>query len=85
MCLLPKQTQEGYHITLYKLIDTDPSNYDCQEYYKRMDMMSSIWTAIITTSPGQVAIIDSAGASMRHFTKLDLTIVKKYTLFLQVI
>lgn len=84
MCLLPKRTPEGYHITFYKLMDTDPAKYDCQDYYKRMDMLGSVWGALITTSPGVVVIVDSAGASMGHFTRMDLSIVKKYTLFLQV-
>lgn len=73
ICSLPSYTKEKDRITIFRLIDEDPNQYDPVSFYKMVFMLSDV--RYITPDPiglteGEIGIMDFKGFTFRHFLKV---------------
>lgn len=82
--VLPEKTPKGEHVLLQTFYNTDASKFNYCGFAKKVDMMISLYNHFLGMSPGQQVIVDAANYTMGHLSKIDMTVLKKYALFLQV-
>ncbi|XP_018568249.1 alpha-tocopherol transfer protein-like [Anoplophora glabripennis] len=75
---LPKFTENGNKVSIYKLKDTDPSRYDVYAVTKLFFMMYDLTLTSQYPNAGEIAIFDGSGLSPNHFVTF-LTIIKIVT------
>ena len=88
VCPLPFYTQQNNKVTIFRLIDVDPNNYDAVDIFKLFFMMSDvryITSDSIGLTEGEIGIMDFQGFSFRHFFKIatNLSVLRAYLKYVQ--
>ncbi|XP_075231114.1 alpha-tocopherol transfer protein-like [Lycorma delicatula] len=85
MVPLPKTTPEGYHILLYRLKDTDPSNLIFNDALKTFFAFNDVRISEDGLKPGYVVLFDMKGLSMGHLVRVTtyMQSVKKFMVYIQ--
>lgn len=85
MIPLPKLTSKRYKVFVYRLTDGDIDKYNFQNAVKCFFMMADARMAKDPELPeGEVPIFDMSNTTLKHMTKVQLPIVKKYMMYTQV-
>lgn len=84
-CLpLPTRTPEDYQLFLYRLSDTDPDNFNYNDYVKMLLLVADVRIVSDPSIPaGDVPIFDMQGVSLRHMTRIVLPSLRKYMQYFQ--
>lgn len=87
-CPLPFYTKQNHKVTIFRLADDDPNNYDVVDTFKLFFMMSDvryITSDAVGLTEGEIGIMDFAGFSFRHFFKAaaNLSAVRAYLKYVQ--
>lgn len=80
---LPILTDDKYLVVYAKLIDTNPDHWNFADFLKKLDMVSMLWLNNKGTDKGHIVIIDMAGSSFGHVTKIGIMQLKKFLMYLQ--
>ncbi|XP_017781319.1 PREDICTED: alpha-tocopherol transfer protein-like [Nicrophorus vespilloides] len=80
---LPQLTPEGYGMIYGLLINTDPKNYNFEISMKTCDMLMHLWLQEVGCIQGHVVLVDFAGSSFGHFTRINLMTLKKTLQYFQ--
>lgn len=88
MCPLPSFTNEKHKVTVFRLVDHDPSRYDVNDNFKMFFMFSDvryITPDSIGLTEGEIGIMDFTGFTFRHFWKLvaNFSTVRLYLKYVQ--
>jgi hypothetical protein len=68
---MPHNTSKNYKISIFKLTDYDPENYNFNEIVKLVVMMfDARLTMPEYDTDGEISILDATGFSLRHFLKV---------------
>jgi len=76
-------TPAGYKVLLCRLLRTDPSLYVFADAMKVFTMITDVWLYLEGSAPGHVIVLDMAGVSFGHVTRLSLGVMKKILFYLQ--
>lgn len=82
---LPKPTKDNCKVLIYRLGDSDPDKYNFVDTLKTFFMVGD--TRIMAETEihnGEIPIFDMEGYSLRHLTKVNLPVLRKYMLYTQV-
>lgn len=76
-------------MSLFRLVDEDPNNYDPVENFKMFFMMLDVRFVTpdkIGMTEGEVGIMDFSGFTFRHFLKFasNLSVMRLYLKYIQV-
>lgn len=68
---MPHNTSKNYKISIFKLADCDPDNYNYNEIVKLAVMMlDARLTMPEYDTDGEISILDATGFTLRHFMKI---------------
>ncbi|KAK9745837.1 CRAL/TRIO domain [Popillia japonica] len=83
-CPLPKFTPKNYKLFLFRLKDANPDNFVYADIIKAFFMVADLrMYTDFEESDGEVPIFDMAGYTLRHLTKINLSILRKYMAYTQ--
>lgn len=82
--MLPGTTKEGYKVLYFRLKRTEPELYVLADVLKAQHMVSDLWHYKYGTTVGDVACFDMQGVTLGHIPRLNMSVMKKNLLFLQV-
>uniref|UniRef100_A0A1I8PLV1 CRAL-TRIO domain-containing protein n=1 Tax=Stomoxys calcitrans TaxID=35570 RepID=A0A1I8PLV1_STOCA len=80
---LNESTPKGYRVTITKLTETDAAKYDFVDSLKLFFAAQDIWLHEVGLVPGIIIVIDLAGFSFRHLTRIGISHVKKICRYAQ--
>ncbi|KAK7794934.1 hypothetical protein R5R35_005904 [Gryllus longicercus] len=83
MVPLPERTPEGYHVLLYRMVETDPSKL---HFVTAMRMFFVFNDAVLSDdglAPGYVVVFDMAGVSWGHLARVSLPAIRKFMIYIQ--
>ena len=80
---LQQRTREGYSVLFGKLLDTDASKYNFNDHIRDICMCIDVAQYEIGTTPGQIVVFDTVGATLGHIARLDLAGQKKFLMYIQ--
>lgn len=80
---LATKTKEGYQIMTCKLIDTNPSHFVYNDSMKVFTMSQDLHLTTEGTQIGNILILDMAGVTIAHTTRLSPLGIKKFLVYLQ--
>ncbi|XP_034945203.1 alpha-tocopherol transfer protein-like [Chelonus insularis] len=80
---LKGETPEGYKIIFARLIDYEPSAYVYNDAIKYWNMAMDLWMYTEGTMQGHIIVVDLAGLSFGHTTRLSPMGLKKFLFYLQ--
>ena len=84
MVTLPNRDQHGNIVMAGRLLDEDPSKFSYEDCLTGWFMLQDITLRENGAVPGFVFVIDMKGASLGHITKISLSSLKKYYMYIQV-
>ncbi|KAL9895846.1 alpha-tocopherol transfer protein-like isoform 1-T3 [Glossina fuscipes fuscipes] len=76
-------TPQGYRVFLVKLLDFDPSNYDFAERAKLDLLFLDIFIRKDGLQKGYLVVFDQAGSTLRHLSRINVTVLKKAFYYFQ--
>lgn len=85
MTAMPNKTPEGYHILVYRLVDTDPSKLQFSEAVKAFCMFNDYRISEDGLTEGYVVIFDMKGVKLGHLTRVQLGPLRTFMTYIQVI
>ncbi|KAJ3651823.1 hypothetical protein Zmor_017832 [Zophobas morio] len=80
---LSKKTPKGYIVYLFKLIDTNPSNFNFENIVRYADMVNTLERYQYGISTGLVILLDMTGWSLGHTARLGPLALKTFFFYLQ--
>nr|XP_022907732.1 alpha-tocopherol transfer protein-like [Onthophagus taurus] len=81
---LPVLTKEKYKLFLYRLRDPNPDRFVYADSLKAFFMVADLrMYTDFEESEGEIPIFDMAGMSLKHITKVNLSILRKYMTYTQ--
>ncbi|XP_059489003.1 alpha-tocopherol transfer protein-like [Neocloeon triangulifer] len=83
MIAVPKSTNSGYRVLLYRLKETEPSKANFVELMKAFFVFADIRISEDGLAPGYIVIFDMKGVSIGHLTRVSLPSLKKYMVYIQ--
>lgn len=85
MIPLPKLTDKNYKLFIYRLADSDPDKYIFADALKTFFAVADVRMLCDPEfSDGEIPIFDMTGFTLRHASKVNLPILKKYMVYTQV-
>lgn len=85
MVAIPETTKNNHQLLLYRMADRNPDNFNYVNTLKTIFMMADIRILTQTTIPdGEIPIFDMEGLTLKHLTKVNLSVMKRYMLYSQV-
>jgi hypothetical protein len=81
---LPKRDQHGNIVMAGRLVDVDASKFNYDDCLKSWFMLQDVTLLEHGAVPGFVFVFDMKGASLGHITKMSLSSIKKYYMYIQV-
>ena len=84
MVTLPNRDQHGNIVMAARLVDDDASKFSYEDCVKGWFMLQDITLREYGVVPGFVFVLDTKAASLGHLTKISLTTMKKYYMYIQV-
>lgn len=81
--ILPERTKEGYAVMCAKLINTDSSQFYLDDSIKLLFMVIDSCLRNTTETRGMVFLFDNSGVTLSHLTRVSLSSIKKYFLYIQ--
>uniref|UniRef100_A0A1B6KMT6 CRAL-TRIO domain-containing protein n=1 Tax=Graphocephala atropunctata TaxID=36148 RepID=A0A1B6KMT6_9HEMI len=83
MCVLPKPTQRGFYVLFAKLQVTEPAQFYLDDAIKLLFMVIDTHLRAQGTAPGMVFLFDMQGVTLGHLTRINLSSVRKYFVYVQ--
>lgn len=83
MIAMPKTTPEGYHILIYRLIDTDPSKVNFGDCMKSFCMFNDIRLSEDLLAEGYIVIFDMKGVKLSHLTRVQIGPLRSFMAYIQ--
>lgn len=83
IALLPKTTQKGYHVLFARLNVTEPAQFHLDNAIKLLFMIVDTHLFQHGMSAGMVFLFDMQGVSLGHLTRINLSSVRKYFIYVQ--
>lgn len=80
---MPKQTEEGYEILIYRLTDTDPSKIHFAEAIKAFCMFNDIRLSEDLLANGYIVVFDMKGVKLGHVTRVQLGPLRSFMAYIQ--
>ncbi|XP_075231069.1 alpha-tocopherol transfer protein-like [Lycorma delicatula] len=80
---IPVKDPNGYQIIFHKLQSSDASKYVFNDGVKLLSMAIDACLHVEGTVPGYVFLFDMKGVKLAHLTKLSVSSLKKFFLYLQ--
>jgi hypothetical protein len=84
MVTLPIRDQHGNIVMVGRLVDEDPSKFCYEDCITAWFMLQDIILREQGAVPGFVFVVDMKGTSLGHITKISLSTLKKYYMYIQV-
>lgn len=84
MVALPKQTEEGYHVLVYRLSEYDYSKLNFADAVRVFCMVNDIKLSEDGLSEGYIVIFDMKGCSLGHLTRVTLPALRAFMVYIQV-
>lgn len=84
MVALPKLSEEGHHILLYRLADTDYSKLNFADAVRVFCMFNDVKLSEDCLSEGYIVIFDMKGCSLGHLTRVTLPALRAFMHYIQV-
>lgn len=84
MATVLNRDQHGNVVMVGHLVDEDSSKFSYENLLNTWFMLQDITLLEYGTVPGFVFVIDMKGCNIGHATKMHLTTVKKYYMYIQV-
>lgn len=84
MAAMPKKTPEGYHIIVYRLVDTDPSKLNFADTIKGFCMFNDYRISVDGLAEGYVVVFDMKGIRLSHLTRVQLGAMRHFMAYIQV-
>jgi hypothetical protein len=81
---LPKRDQHGNIVMAGRLVDVDASKFNYEDCLKSWFMLQDVTLLEHGAVPGFVFVLDMKGTSFGHITKMSLSSIKKYYMYIQV-
>lgn len=85
MAAMPHKTPEGYHIIVYRLVDTDPSKLNFAETIKGFCMFNDYRISVDGLAEGYVVVFDMKGIRLSHLTRVQIGAMRHFMAYIQVI
>jgi hypothetical protein len=82
--VLPKRDQHGNIVMAGRLVDVDASKFNYDDCLKSWFMLQDVTLLEHGAVPGFVFVVDMKGTSLGHITKMSLSSIKKYYMYIQV-
>jgi len=82
---MPKRDQHGNVVMVGRVVDDDTSKFSYEDCLKSWFMLQDVTLLENGAVPGFVFVVDMKGCSLGHVTKMSLSSVKKYYMYIQVI
>ena len=80
---MKEPTKEGYKVIFCKLLNTDPSKFNYNDFMKFYIMSLDLWMFSEGTTKGHVIVYDITGVSLGHATRINPLGLKKFLFYLQ--
>ncbi|GLV38420.1 uncharacterized protein CBL_13029 [Carabus blaptoides fortunei] len=81
-CVMPQRTDEGYVVTLHRLVDYEASLYHMDVAMKVLFMTMD--TSLYDDPPtGIITLFDMKGVGLKHLTRIKLGAMKKFFFYVQ--
>lgn len=80
---MPKKTDEGYEILIYRLVDTDPSKIMFSDAIKGFCMFNDIRLSEDILAEGYIVIFDMKGVRFGHISRVQLGPLKSFMAYIQ--
>jgi hypothetical protein len=81
---MPKRDQHGNIVMAARLVDLDASKFNYEDCLKSWFMLQDVTLLEHGAVPGFVFVIDMKGTSLGHITRMSLSSMKKYYMYIQV-
>lgn len=83
MIAMPKETEEGYKILMYRLADTDPSKIVFSEAIKGFCMFNDIRLSEDLLAKGYIVVFDMKGVRLSHVARVQLGPLRAFMAYIQ--
>lgn len=83
MVALPKQTPEGYHILVYRLIDSEPSRLQFSDAVKAFCMFNDYRISCDGLVEGYIVVFDMRGIRLGHVARVQLGAMRTFMAYIQ--
>jgi hypothetical protein len=81
---MPKRDQHGNLVMVGRLVDENPSRFSFDECLKAWFIVLDVSLLENGAVPGIVSVVDSKGVNVSHLTRMSLSSLKKYYMYIQV-
>jgi hypothetical protein len=82
---LPKRDQHGNVVMAGRLVDLDASKFSYEDCLKSWFMLQDVTLLEHGAVSGFVFVLDMKGLGLGHVTKMSLSSIKKYYMYIQVL
>lgn len=84
ICMLPKTTKRNYHVLFARLHITEPAQFILDDAIKMLFMVIDSHLHNKGMTAGMVFLFDMQGVTLGHLTRINLSSVRKYFIYVQV-
>jgi len=81
---MPKLTDEGYRVLVYRVVDTDPSKVDFLQAMKAFFAFNDVRLSEDGIVAGYVVIFDMKGITLSHLGCVTISAIRKFMHYIQV-
>jgi len=83
ICMLPQTTRKGYHVLFGRLSVTEPAQFHLDDAIKLLFTTIDSHLRDHGMSAGMIFLFDMQGVSLGHLTRINLSSVRKYFIYVQ--
>lgn len=83
MVAMPKRTPEGYHILIYRLVDTDPAKLNFADAVKGFCMFNDYRISCDGLAAGYVVVFDMKGIRLGHLSRVQIGAMRTFMAYIQ--
>lgn len=84
MISVPKTTPEGYHILIYRLLETDPAKMNFADAIRSFCMFNDMRISEDGLTEGYIVVFDMKGLKLGHLAKIQLGSLRAFMSYIQV-
>jgi hypothetical protein len=81
---MPTRDKHGNVVMIASVADPDANKFYYDAIVKTWFMMQDVYLLENGTAPGFVILVDSKNSSLGHLAKINVPIIKKYSMYTQV-
>ncbi|BES98362.1 CRAL/TRIO domain [Nesidiocoris tenuis] len=83
--MVPKKTQAGYKVLVYRLVETDPSKFNLQDGLKAFFAFNDATLSEDGLCPGYIVILDMKGCSLGHLARVSTQMqhIRTFMIYIQ--